>query len=64
MSQDRLIKIACGIADQCLEEIVKTIKAGTSEKEIAFKIELWLKEKNHDLSFYPIVAIDKNSAVP
>ena len=36
----------------------------SSEKEIAFKIEFWLKEKNYDLSFYPIVAIDKNSAVP
>lgn len=58
------LKNACGIADKCLEEIVKTIKIGISEKEIAFKIELWLKEKNHDLSFYPIVAINKNSAVP
>lgn len=58
------IKIACQIADQCLEEIVKTIKVGATEKEIAFKIEFWLKEKNHDLSFYPIIAIDKNSAIP
>lgn len=58
------IRIACQIADQCLEEIVKTIKIGTTEKEIVFKIEFWLKEKNHDLSFYPVVAIDKNSAIP
>ncbi|MBI5123452.1 aminopeptidase P family protein [Candidatus Roizmanbacteria bacterium] len=58
------IKMACQIADQCLEEIVKIIKVGATEKEIAFKIEFWLKEKNYDLSFYPIVAIDKNSAVP
>jgi len=58
------IKMACQIADQCLGEIVKTIKAGATEKEIAFKIEFWLKEKNQDLSFYPIVAIDKNSAIP
>ena len=58
------IRTACQIADQCLEEIVKTIKVGTTEKEIAFKIEFWLKEKNHDLSFYPIIAINKNSAVP
>ncbi len=58
------IKIACQIADQCLEEIVKTIKVGATEKEIAFKIEFWLKEKNHNLSFYPIIAIDKNSTVP
>ena len=58
------IRTACQIADQCLKEIVRTIKIGTTEKEIAFKIEFWLKEKNHNLSFYPIVAIDKNSAIP
>jgi Xaa-Pro aminopeptidase len=58
------IRTACQIADQCMGEIVRTIKVGTTEKEIAFKIEFWLKEKNHYLSFYPIVAIDKNSAIP
>ena len=58
------LRTACKIADQCLEEIVKTIKPGTSEKEIAFRIEFWLKEKGYGLSFYPIIAIDKNSAVP
>ncbi|MEK7522341.1 MAG: Xaa-Pro peptidase family protein [Patescibacteria group bacterium] len=58
------IRTACQIADQCLGKIVKTIKVGATEKEIAFKIEFWLKEKGYDMSFYPIVAIDKNSAVP
>ncbi len=58
------IKTACQIADQCLEEIVKIIKTSVTEKEIAFKIEFWLKKKNHNLSFYPIVAVDKNSAIP
>ena len=58
------IRIACQIADRCLEKIIKTIKIGTSEKETAFRIEFWLKEKGCDLSFYPIIAIDKNSAVP
>jgi len=58
------LRTACKIADDCLEDIIKLIKPGISEKEIAFKIEFWLKEKGYDLSFYPIVAIDKNSAVP
>ena len=58
------LKTACKIADQCLEEVVRMIRPGVTEKEIAFKIEFWLKEKGHGLSFYPIVAIDKNSAVP
>ncbi len=58
------IRKACQIADECLAEIVKTIKVEQTEKEIAFKIEFWLKEKGYDLAFYPIVAIDKNSAIP
>lgn len=58
------IKMACQTADQCLKNIIRTIKIGTTEKEIAFRIEFWLKEKNRDLSFYPIIAIDKNSAIP
>jgi len=37
---------------------------GISEKEISYKIELWLKERGYDLAFYPIVAINKNSSVP
>jgi Xaa-Pro aminopeptidase len=58
------IRFACQITDQCLKEIAKAIKVGMPEKEIAFKIEFWLKEKDYDLSFYPIVAVDKNSAIP
>lgn len=58
------LRTTCKIADQCLGEVIKTIKVGISEKEIAFKIELWLKERDYDVSFYPIVAVDKNSAVP
>jgi Xaa-Pro aminopeptidase len=58
------LRTACKIADECLEDIIKIIRPGITEKEIAFKVEFWLKEKGHDLSFYPIVAIDKNSAVP
>lgn len=58
------IRKACQIADECLTEIVKSIKVGQTEKEIDFKIEFWLKKKGYDLSFYPIVAIDKNSAIP
>ena len=58
------IRFACQIADKCLEDVIKIIKIGSSEKEIAFKIEFWLKEKNYDLAFYPIVAIDKNSSFP
>lgn len=57
------IKKACEIGDECLSAVIKTIKLGVAEKEIAFKIEMWLKEKGFDLAFDPIVAIDANSAV-
>ncbi|MFZ6035411.1 MAG: M24 family metallopeptidase [Patescibacteria group bacterium] len=58
------VRSACQIADQCLSEIVKTISIGQSEKEIAFRIEFWLKKKAYGLAFDPIVAVDANSAIP
>ena len=57
------LKEACLITDQCFEMIIKNIKIGVTEKEIAFRMELYLKEKGYDFSFYPIIAIDKNSAI-
>jgi len=57
------IKKACAISDQCLKDTLRLIKAGKGEKEIAFKIEFWLKEKGYGLAFYPIVAVDENSAL-
>lgn len=58
------IQKACEITDQCLTDIIKTIKLGITEKEIAFKIEMWIKEKGNDLAFDPIVAINENAAIP
>src|SRR3989344_4373386 len=57
------IQKACEIGDQCLTDISKIIKTGISEKEIAFKIEMWLKEKGYDIAFDPIVAVDANSSI-
>lgn len=58
------LRQACAVADQCLTELIKEIKPGVTEKEIALKIEFWLKKKGYEMAFYPIIAIDKNSAVP
>lgn len=58
------IREACRIADECLTQIIKSIKVGQTEGEIAWKIEKWLKENDSDLAFYPIVGIDANSALP
>lgn len=58
------ISKACTIADECLAAIIPLIRSGISEAEIAFKIEMYLKERGVDLAFYPIVAIDENAALP
>lgn len=58
------IQKACEITDQCLKEVTSLIMIGDSEKKIAFRIELWIKEHNYDLAFDPIVAVDSNSAIP
>ncbi len=58
------IKVACQISSQYLQEIIKTVKIGQTEKEIAFKLEAWLKQKGYDLAFDPIVAAGANAAVP
>lgn len=57
------IQKACTLADRCLTDITKQIKPGITEREIAWKIELWLKERGSDLAFYPIVAVDENAAL-
>ncbi len=58
------IKLACEIADQTFNEIIKKIKLGIAEKEVSNLIESVIKEKNADISFKPIVAFGKNSSVP
>ena len=59
-----LIRKACRLSDDCLSTIVPTIKMGQTEGEIAFKIEMWIQEKGYQHAFAPIVAVDRNSAVP
>jgi len=58
------IKKACQIGDECLKTIIKLIGQEIYEKELAFKIELFIKEKGFDLAFMPIVAFDENSSLP
>lgn len=59
------IEKACHLADECLRDIRKIMSVGMREREIAFKMEQWIKEKGYSLAFQPIiVAVDKNSAIP
>lgn len=65
-TSDEISKIekACALGDKTFEYILKKIKKGVSEKEIAFEIEFFIKKQGADISFSPIVAFGKNSSVP
>ena len=58
------IEKACKLGDKTFSYILKKIKEGISEKELAFEIEFFIKKHGADISFPPIVAFGKNSAIP
>ena len=58
------IKLACKIGDEAFEFIVKQIKLGITEREIVFELENYIKQKDADISFKPIIAFGKNSSIP
>jgi Xaa-Pro aminopeptidase len=59
------IKKACEITDDCFKYLLKYIKVGKTEKEIALEIERYFKLNGaDDVSFEPIVASGKNSSKP
>lgn len=65
-TSDEISKIekACELGDKAFDYILKKIKLGISEKELAFEIEFFIKKHGADISFPPIVAFGKNSAIP
>lgn len=58
------IEKACKIGDDAFSYILPRIKAGVSEKEIAFEIEFFIKKQGADISFPPIVAFGPHSSIP
>lgn len=58
------IEKACKLGDKTFDYILKKIKLGISEKEVANEIEFFIKKNGADLSFPPIVAFGINSAIP
>lgn len=65
-TSDEISKIenACKLGDKTFTYILKKIKLGISEKELANEIEFFIKKAGSDISFPPIVAFGKNSAIP
>ena len=59
------IKQACKITDDCFEYITKFIKRGMTEKEIAFEMEMFMRNNGADgLAFDTIVASGPNASMP
>lgn len=65
-AQEEISKIekACKIGDLAFEYILKKLKSGISEKEIAKDLEDFVRSKGAVLSFPTIAAFGKNSAIP
>lgn len=59
------IKNACEITDKTFEYIIRNIKAGMTEKDVAFEIEKFMIKNGADgLAFDSIVAFGENSSMP
>lgn len=58
------IEKACKVADLAFNHILKYLKVGVSEKQIAFEIEMFIKKQGADVSFPTIAAFGKNSSIP
>lgn len=59
------IKKACEITDKAFEYIIRNIKRGMTEKQVAFEIERFMISNGADgLAFETIVAFGENSSMP
>lgn len=58
------IKRACEIGDEAFDYILGKVQTGVSEKEIKKLLIQFIKNKDAQISFRPIVAFGKNSSTP
>lgn len=58
------IQKACVIGDETFSFILQKIKTGITEKQIAFELEIFIRNQNAQLSFPPIIAFEENAAIP
>jgi Xaa-Pro aminopeptidase len=56
------IEKACRLGDKTFDYILKNIKIGETEKQIAYKVRKFIRKNNGRISFRPIIAFGKNSA--
>ncbi len=58
------IKNACNLTDKAFSFILKKIKPGITEKEIASQLNTFMIQEKAESAFRPIVAFGKNSSIP
>ncbi len=58
------IKNACKLGDKAYSYILKNLRIGMTEKEIALELEWFIRKAGHDISFPPVVAFEEHAAVP
>ncbi len=64
LDEVKSLQKACKLTDDCFTFILKKLRTGVTEKEIAWEMEKFIKENDGDLAFPSIVAFGVNSAVP
>ncbi|NPA47859.1 MAG: aminopeptidase P family protein [Thermococci archaeon] len=60
----KLVKKAAEVVDEVFEEILSWDLVGMRERDLAFRIELAIRERSDGISFEPIVASGENGANP
>ncbi len=60
----KALQAACTLTDKAYSHILKTIRIGQSEKEVAWELEKYIRESEGELAFPTIVAFSENSAIP
>ncbi len=58
------IRQAAKLTDQCFNFLLKKIKVGMTERNIAWEIETFFQKRDAESAFSPIVAFNKNSSQP
>ncbi|WP_457741284.1 M24 family metallopeptidase [Thermococcus sp.] len=60
----RLMEKAAKVVDDLFEELLSWDLIGMTERELALKMEFWIRERSDGISFEPIVASGENGANP
>lgn len=60
----KYIKDACELTDRTYDHVLKNIKIGMSEQDVAWEMEKYIRENKGTLAFPTIVAFGRNSAIP